>query len=347
MRTFLHPSVRPRYLIGLLLIVSLALVQMRHSASPSDYLIPPERTNGEATLRAFAVIGKSAESAVVRVLSNEKTVALGTIVSSLYIVTKASEIDEIEEPLEVILPDGRQTQADRIAKDSTMDLALLRVSGESLTPVLWGQSEGLRIGDWLISPGQENRFWVGVMSAQRRKIKRVGGALGVRFMPSLGRHSGVEILDVVKDSPADLAGIQIGDTVLGIEDQIVRSNRELIDQIQKYDPGDAITLQIVRERMQMSIRVRLGFYSVFDHWNRNQRMSGATSDRRNGFPEVIQHVIPLTPDSMGGPLLNLRGETLGINIARADRVTTYAIPAERVIQSIRQMLEDAKLPHDL
>ena len=93
----------------------------------------------------------------------------------------------------------------------------------------------------------------------------------------------------------------------------------------------------------MSVRVELGFYSIFDPRNRNQQMSGETSDRRNGFPEVIQHVIPLTPDSMGSPLLNLRGETVGINIARADRVTSYALPAERVIMSVRALVEKAKL----
>ena len=92
----------------------------------------------------------------------------------------------------------------------------------------------------------------------------------------------------------------------------------------------------------MSVRVELGFYSIFDRLNRNQRMSGETSNRRNGFPEVIQHVIPLTPNSMGSPLLNLKGDVVGINIARADRVTTYALPAERVMASVRTLVNDAR-----
>ena len=58
-----------------------------------------------------------------------------------------------------------------------------------------------------------------------------------------------------------------------------------------------------------------------------------------GWPPLV---IPLTPNVMGSPLLNLRGEMIGINIARADRVTSYAIPVERVILSVRRMIGDLR-----
>jgi S1-C subfamily serine protease len=45
---------------------------------------------------------------------------------------------------------------------------------------------------------------------------------------------------------------------------------------------------------------------------------------------VIQHDVSLPPTAMGGPLLNLDGKALGINVARVDRVTTYALPAKFV-----------------
>ena len=35
----------------------------------------------------------------------------------------------------------------------------------------------------------------------------------------------------------------------------------------------------------------------------------------------------LQPWLCGGPLVNLDGEAIGLNIARAGRVTTYALPA--------------------
>jgi serine protease Do len=340
MRTFFHFSVRLRYLVVLFTIFALALVTVRHAADTGDFLMPEDRTNGQNTIAVFAPVTKSAEATVVELLSGEKVVAIGTVVSPLgYIVTKGSEISE--SPI-VRLPNGRTLNARIIASDQRLDLALLTIPGVRLPAVRWGRSHGLRIGDWVVSPGQERRSWVGVVSAKRRAIKRVGGALGVSLGNRGGRLSGVPIIAVVEGSPAEAAGLAAGDEVLMVGERTVTTNTELISTIQEYDPGDEVTLQVIRKRDPMSFKVTLGFYSMFDQWNRNQLMSGETSDRRNGFPEVIQHAIPLTPNSMGSPLLNLRGETIGINIARADRVTSYAIPAERVQESIRAMIRDLR-----
>jgi S1-C subfamily serine protease len=38
----------------------------------------------------------------------------------------------------------------------------------------------------------------------------------------------------------------------------------------------------------------------------------------------------LQPWLCGGPLVNLDGQAIGLNIARASRVTTYALPAALV-----------------
>jgi S1-C subfamily serine protease len=56
-------------------------------------------------------------------------------------------------------------------------------------------------------------------------------------------------------------------------------------------------------------------------------MSGAVSKRKDNFPIILQHDIPLPKESMGAPLFNIYGKCLGINIARVDRVTVFAIPA--------------------
>ena len=58
---------------------------------------------------------------------------------------------------------------------------------------------------------------------------------------------------------------------------------------------------------------------------------GPFSDRRSGFPQVLPHDTPLQPKNCGGPLVDTEGRAVGINIARALRVTTYALPA-RIVQ---------------
>ena len=45
----------------------------------------------------------------------------------------------------------------------------------------------------------------------------------------------------------------------------------------------------------------------------------------------------------GGPLVNLDGKAVGLNIARADRVATYALPARLVKQSLDSLKSKYKL----
>lgn len=341
-RHFLHFSVHPAYWCVLLGLFATALFALHHASGLGDFLGVDERTNGKKTLKVFAAVTQPAESTVVRILSGERMVALGTVVSPLgYVVTKDSELPD--KPI-AELSSGERFPVNVLARDRELDLALMIIPGARLKPVRWGRSEGLKIGDWLVAPGQEDRSWVGVMSAKRRDIKRVGGALGVSLGDPRRRMEGVVVWAVVDGSPADKAGILPGDQILRVGTKVVRSSEETVAAIQDYDPGDKVTLELNRDEGRMLIKVELGFYSIFDFRDRNQAMSGETSDRRNGFPNVIQHAVPLTPDAMGGPLVNLRGETVGINIARADRVTTYALPSERVTEAVRNMVEGLRNP---
>jgi len=56
-------------------------------------------------------------------------------------------------------------------------------------------------------------------------------------------------------------------------------------------------------------------------------MGGPVSKNRDGYPSALQTDLTLKPNECGGPLVNLDGRAVGINIARAGRVHSYAIPA--------------------
>jgi S1-C subfamily serine protease len=67
-------------------------------------------------------------------------------------------------------------------------------------------------------------------------------------------------------------------------------------------------------------------------------MSGDFSERRSSFPMALQHDIDQSSRQMGGPLLNLAGKAVGINIARANRAESFAIPAKEAQQVYKEML---------
>mgnify|MGYP001297124158 CR=1 FL=1 len=53
--------------------------------------------------------------------------------------------------------------------------------------------------------------------------------------------------------------------------------------------------------------------------------------------------MPVGPADMGGPLLDLDGHVLGLNIARVDRVTTFALPRDAFWSRVQGwMLQDRK-----
>ena len=62
----------------------------------------------------------------------------------------------------------------------------------------------------------------------------------------------------------------------------------------------------------------------------------------------MQHDAVLSPQDCGGPLVDLDGKVVGINIARAGRVETYALPsklARSVLASLR--LQAARSAHEI
>jgi serine protease Do len=73
-------------------------------------------------------------------------------------------------------------------------------------------------------------------------------------------------------------------------------------------------------------------------------LSGQTNLRASGFPSVFQHDTVIAPQFMGGPLVDLQGRVIGINIARAGRTETYAIPADLLIPRILQAMKDGDFP---
>ena len=63
------------------------------------------------------------------------------------------------------------------------------------------------------------------------------------------------------------------------------------------------------------------------------------SRRRSGFPRIIQHDILGSSRVTGGPLLDLQGRCIGMNIARANRAESFAIPVEELREIAERLIE--------
>jgi S1-C subfamily serine protease len=168
---------------------------------------------------------------------------------------------------------------------------------------------------------------VGIISATAREIAPAGGAvLGVTLAEKSER---LEVTEVHDGSGAKAAGMEPGDIILAAAGKEIKDRKGLAEVVEKQRVGEDLAITVERQGKPLELKVRLaGRADLFgEEKSRNDVMSGDFSERRSGFPRVVQHDIIANAAGMGGPLLDLDGRCLGMNIARANRCETFAIPA--------------------
>ncbi len=76
--------------------------------------------------------------------------------------------------------------------------------------------------------------------------------------PALNVLGAARVEEVEKDSPADKAGLQVGDIITAVGTTKLDANHSLGDLIQAQKPGDKVDLSITRGRQTMILNVELG-----------------------------------------------------------------------------------------
>jgi 2-alkenal reductase len=69
---------------------------------------------------------------------------------------------------------------------------------------------------------------------------------------------GVYITDVVANSPASSAGLHPGDILTSIGEVSIDETHSYIDALFEYQPGDQVTIEVVRDGQQLQVEVTLG-----------------------------------------------------------------------------------------
>ncbi|MDE5902090.1 MAG: Do family serine endopeptidase [Muribaculaceae bacterium] len=269
----------------------------------------------------------------------------GVIVSADgYIVTNNHVIDGAEK-LEILLNDNSTYEARVIGTDPATDLALIKIDAKGLSPITFGDSETVKIGEWVLAVGNPFGFnstvTAGIVSAKARSLGtnsqsgnlgiesfiqtdaalnpgNSGGALvnlkgeliginsaiysntgsysGFSFaIPTtivkkvitdlrqygtvqravLGctiteldaklakendvtaTKSGLFVHDVTARSTAKELGLQSGDVIVAINDVPVKNRAELVEQLNKFRPGEKISVTYYRDNKKASATASL------------------------------------------------------------------------------------------
>jgi len=298
------------------------------------------RMNGPVVMSAFEEQRGVLQQSSAVIYDGRKEAIYGAVVSADgLILTKASEVAEISE-LSIRVDRELYQEVKKVAVDEDWDVALLKVEAANLVPVRWAAEEPDQ-GTWLVANGatsrSRRRALAGMLSANTREIPVGGGvALGVTLTADAGK---LEIGEISEGSGAADAGLEEGDVILSFDGKELKKRQALLKMLRDYKPGAMVKVRIRRGEEELDIEVELKSRAEFftDPMSRNDQMSGRFSERRSGFPRVLQHDILGARTSVGGPVLNLSGECVGLNIARANRAESFAIPAREVQEIVERL----------
>jgi serine protease Do len=175
------------------------------------------------------------------------------------------------------------------------------------------------------------------------KNSNASGYLGVT-MEETDDENGVKITLVSPKSPAEKAGLKINDVVIAVNGEETLDVETLRSTIGLHKPGDTVTIRLRRiskegtkeEELKATLEKRPA--NLANRGDLQNSMGTDRSERRTGFPVTLQHDTDLKASQCGGPLVDLEGRVIGINIARGGRTDTYAIPTEAIKPLLADLL---------
>lgn len=102
----------------------------------------------------------------------------------------------------------------------------------------------------LIEEGEVDHAFLGVRPAPL--TPQIRQRLGVEV------EAGVLVIAVVADSPAREAGLEPGDLITAVDDETLRGVEELTAALRRREPGEEITLTVLRDGEERQVDVELG-----------------------------------------------------------------------------------------
>ncbi|MES2658893.1 MAG: trypsin-like peptidase domain-containing protein [Verrucomicrobiota bacterium] len=303
------------------------------------------RTTGTEVVAAFEPQRKVLQTSSAVILDGRKEAACGVVISPEgHILTKASEVLEVK-ALGVTVDQTNYREVKIVMIDPTWDVALLKIEASGLVPVDFAPTSEIAQGSWVVANGATTRttrrLLAGIVSAKIREIPAAGGAaLGVILN---SKSKALEVAEVNEKSGAKEAGLQKGDVVLSINGTKVSKIEDIAKVLKDKKAGTVVKLTFRREKEEKTVDVRLSVRGEMyaEQVSRNDQMSGDYSPRRSGFPRVMQHDILGSRTVQGGPLLDLEGRCIGMNIARANRAESFAIPVEDLKEIAARLMKQS------
>ncbi len=151
-----------------------------HSAAPTNFIESAEvATPAVVNIRALI----ENESGFWKTGSMTGSSGSGVILSpDGYVVTNHHVVEKSGD-IKVTMADKREYKARLVGSDPSTDIALLKIEGADLPFIVFGNSDSVRVGEWVLAVGNpfnlESTVTAGIVSAKGRNINILGGGASI------------------------------------------------------------------------------------------------------------------------------------------------------------------------
>ena len=297
---------------------------------PTEFSVPQGIKQLADLPREFSDLEDKLDDSCVRILSEfgskddtETVSILGTLIKDTDLILSKNSMVGMTPRMKL---DGNDIALEISERNVENDLVLLRSPSKSSSGIdlVSVADNDPAAGVFLIAPDASGPGQISIVSAKRfRSLKQASrGFLGV--VPAThGEREGAVLQEVRPNGAAKKAGLKVGDIVTKMNDTEIKTDRDMRSFLTKLDPNITIIAVILRDGEEIEKSITLGAVPATSG-HAADRMD--KSGRRDGFSEVILHDANLKPGKCGGPIFDLSGKFIGMNIARNSRVRSYALP---------------------
>lgn len=265
------------------------------------------------------------------VLSTDGFTVKPGLLNENVLVSKSSMVGDA--PV-VMLPGGKTIQVNVIARSRMYDLVVLQFNQTNMKGIKLDhlQSDTISFGSLgalLISPKPDSPARVGVLGSMLLNLPKITS------YGYIGATTGIKDDKLVftylqPNGAAQIGGLQTGDTIKTVDGRVVEDPLDFLKALQKYSAGDTTSINIMRGggKYTKSVVLKYPPQKVINH--PAELFTGGKSIRRDGFDKVFVHDLAIKANECGGPIFDVNGRFVGINIARLSRTSTVSIPASSI-----------------
>jgi serine protease Do len=147
------------------------------SSAPTDFIYAASKATPSV------VYIRANNGALSNLRGHSNAAGSGVIISSDGFIATNNHVIENGSDIVVVLNDRREFSAEVVGKDPTTDLALLKIEAEQLPYLIFGNSDSLQVGEWVLAVGNPFRLQstvtAGIVSAKGRNINILDTQYGI------------------------------------------------------------------------------------------------------------------------------------------------------------------------